>query len=146
MQHHNRHERRRIRAAAPQIAAAVARRCTDYHAGHHLPVTGALAVAALERAFTRLLIDAENVVVMEVSAATAADFPSYAAADAPAPGVQAFLAVGMDVSGRGTYCLRFIGTTASLDPVTLRRAAEAMMHAAIAPHLAVPGLPPGGAR
>ena len=129
-----------MRALAPQAAAILARGCIDYRSGARLPVTHHKAVAALERAFGRLLVDGGDVVVMRVDEATARAFPRYTPQEAP-PEARAWLAVGFDAEMRGTYCLRHVVVSAWLDPMNARRVVEARMRAEIAPHMAVAGFP-----
>jgi hypothetical protein len=83
----------------------MALRCYDFHAGGGMvPVTDPAAIAALTRAFTLLLRFGGAPVAVPISEAEAAGFPRWSG-KAEAWGVN-WLAVGLDLEGRGTYALQ----------------------------------------
>ena len=129
-----------MRAQAQRTAEILARHCVEYRGGGRCPVAHPAAVAALQRAFARLLTEGGEVVVLRIADATARAFPGCTAQGAP-PEARAWLAVGFDAMGHGTYCVRHVLTPEWLDPMNARRLVEARMRQEIAPELARPGLP-----
>jgi len=133
-------ERRMMRACAKTAAPILARGCIDHNAksGDRTPITDPLAIEALQRAFHRLLIEGGSIQVMALSDKTASAFPTHDLTVTPAH-AKAWLAVGLDVDGRGTFALRHISTPFAGDPTKERRAVEAVMQWALTPHLARSG-------
>ncbi|MCF7700923.1 hypothetical protein [Loktanella sp. M215] len=103
-----RQERRKVKATAAKTAALFARVCTDYGPdGQLTPVDHPKAVAALQRAFHRLLQNGGEPQVMRLTLAEAEAFPRKGA---DLKGAHPYLAVGLDPDVRGTYSLRHIYT------------------------------------
>ena len=101
----NRTQRRAMKANAKEIAARMARRCYDFHAGGGMvPIADLNAIAALARAFTLLLRFGGESVAVPISATEASGFPRWHS-PSEAGGVT-WLAVGLDLEGRGTYALQ----------------------------------------
>lgn len=133
-------ERRKMRACAKIGAPILARYCVDHNpiSGHKVAVTDDRAVEVLRRAFYRLLIEGGDIQVLALSDQTARAFPNCHTTQIPEQ-AKAWLAVGLDVDGRGTFALRHISTPFPYDPVSERRAVEALMRRELSPHLAHSG-------
>lgn len=120
-----RSERRRLRAHFEQVATLFAASCYDIGPqGRLVRIEHPKAVAALKRAFTRMLQEGCEPQVLRISDEAARGFPSYAR-DQPPGGCTSWLGVGLDVARRGTYCLRHIQMGGAFSPAEGRRVAEA---------------------
>lgn len=100
----NREERRRLAAKAPALARLAAASTFDMGEDGLRPVIQRQAMAALQRAFERMLKAGGQPMAVPLSEAEASAFPAYCAL--PTPGAVHALAVGLDVDGRGTYALQ----------------------------------------
>jgi hypothetical protein len=138
----NRTERRKMRACAKTFAPLLARTCLDVNTrtGRKLLVADPRAVAVLERAFNRLMTEAGQIQIIALSEETARTFPAYDPGRIP-PGAKPWLAVGLDVDGRGTFTLRHVLAPFATDTTTERRAAEMALKSELAPQLARSGWP-----
>ena len=135
-----RHERRRMKAAAAKTAALFARVCTDYGPdGKLTPVDHPKAVAALQRAFHRLLQNGGEPQVMRLTQAEADAFPRKGP---DLKGAQPYLAVGLDPDGRGTYSLRHICTPGASDDLAEVCNRNAALHH-LGPHIRTRGFSAG---
>lgn len=129
----NRAQRRRCAARADATAAILARTTHDRgEDGAARHVADPLAQAALRRAFAHVLRHGEGCHVMRLSAREAAAFPSPPDTGG---GGGAWLAVGFDRDGRGTYALRGLHVAGAPDALAERRLIEAAMLAELAPTL-----------
>lgn len=99
----NRADRRVMKRKAPAAAAIMASCCFDFERGSLKPVTELKAIEALTRAFTLLIRANGKPVAIPLSEAEAMGFPERNAGFLP--GAVNWLAVGLDVQGRGTYAL-----------------------------------------
>jgi len=99
----NRAQRRAMKRKAPADAALMAACCFDFLRNGIKPVSSPLAVAALTRAFRRMIEAGGEPVAIPVSEAEALGFPERHADHMP--GAVNWLAVGLDVQRRGTYAL-----------------------------------------
>lgn len=100
----NRAQRRACRAMAGATAAVLARHCYDHHAGQLVQVTHPAAVAALARAFKRMVQADCQPLAVPLSQAEAQAFPRHKPQFVQA-GVT-WLAVGLDLEGRGSYAMQ----------------------------------------
>ncbi len=105
----NRHQRRAMKHNAAANAALLARCCFDYDGKAMLPVADPVAIATLERAFTRLLQAGGEPMAVPISEAEANAFPHPEGKPRHVPGGAVWLAVGVDVSGRATYSMQSAG-------------------------------------
>jgi hypothetical protein len=114
------------RQAARRCAEPLARSCLHTRNGRIVATrAGERAVRVLARAFGEMLRTGEPAVV-QLSPAEALAFPG--ADPEGAQQAQSWLAVGIDVEGRGSYCLRHLHCGRSgLDRMTARRAVERLM-------------------
>ncbi len=120
----------RADATAACLAGTTYDRGRDGRAAH---VADPLAQAALRRGFAHVLRHGGDCRVMRLSAREAAAFPS------PIPDAarsDAWLAVGFDRDGRGSYALRAVRVDDAPDATAERRMIEAAMTAELAPTLA----------
>ena len=141
----NRQDRRKLRKDAVRIAAAQAGSCYDYTpAGELKSIDHPEAVAALQRAFHRLLQEGGEPQVLRISATAGRGFPRYDSEAVP-DGARPWLAVGFDVSGRATYCVEWVKIMGA-DPATERRMVEGIALARLRPQLALAGFPEEAAR
>ena len=99
----NRKDRRRLAAKASANAAIMAACCFDFLKDGMKPITHPQAVAALTRAFRRMLEAGGRPIAIPVSETEALGFPERRRAYLP--GGVTWLAVGLDVQGRGSYAL-----------------------------------------
>ncbi|MDQ2065071.1 hypothetical protein Q9295_01695 [Xinfangfangia sp. CPCC 101601] len=102
----NRNQRRTMKRNAAAQAAKLAACCFDYNGREMLPVTDPVAIAVLERAFTRMLKAGGEPMAVPLSEAEASAFPLHEGEKRLLPGGVTWLAVGVDVSGRGTYAMQ----------------------------------------
>lgn len=100
----NREQRRRLAAKAPALARLAAACSFDNGEDGLQPVDRPKAMAALQRAFERMLKAGGQPMAFPLSEAEAEAFPAYHAL--PVPGAVHALAVGLDVDGRGAYALQ----------------------------------------
>lgn len=133
-------ERRKMRACAKTVAPLLARSCldSDPRTGRKTAVDHPRAVAVLERAFNRLMTEAGEIQIIALTEETAGTFPAYDPGRIP-PGAKPWLAVGLDLDGRGTFTVRHVLAPFAPDATTERRAAELALKAELAPHLARSG-------
>ena len=102
----NRHQRRAMKRNAAASAAMLARCCFDYDGKAMLPVADPVAIATLERAFTRMLQAGGEPTAVPLSEAEARAFPFHEGEKRLLPGGVTWLAVGVDVSGRAVYSMQ----------------------------------------
>jgi len=103
----NRKLKRTIKANAAKIGAQMARTCLDYTpSGAVVRVLDLRAVTVLERAFTAMLLGGCEPLTMQIAPEVAAAFPR--SSTAPNATARPWLAVGIDMQGRGTYALRWM--------------------------------------
>ena len=100
----NRAQRRACRAVAGPTAAVLARHCFDHHAGQLVHITQPAAVAALARAFKRMVQADCQPLAVPLSQAEAQAFPRHKPQFVQAGAT--WLAVGLDTEGRGAYALQ----------------------------------------
>jgi hypothetical protein len=136
----NRTQRRKLRACAKTYAPLLAQTCLNFdtHTGRTTVVEDPLAVAVLERAFNRLLIEGGQIQTLALTEEVARTFPAYDPGRI-LPGAKPWLAVGLDIDGRGTFTLRHILVPFARDPMIERRVVERTLEAELAPHLARSG-------
>lgn len=132
----SRAQRRAYRANAKATAATLASHCYDFEAGGLVRITHPEAKAALTRAFTRMLQADCRPLALPLSKAEAEAFPRYHGQAVP-DGV-AWLAVGIDLDGRGTYAMH---TATGPDRALAHDAARAMALARVADLAATRGFP-----
>lgn len=101
----SRAQRRAYRAKAAATAATLASCCYDFDAGGLVRITRPEAKAALTRALARMLKADCRPLALPLSKAETEAFPRYHGRGLP-DGV-AWLAVGIDPDGRGTYAMQF---------------------------------------
>jgi hypothetical protein len=107
-------------------------------------VTDPKAVAALERAFLRLIETREHT-VLQITEAEAKGFPCYQ----PHPenagtDPRWYLAVGMDVFAKGVYVIQSFGLPDGMDERIRTTAAHSMILADLKLHTFYGGFPNGG--
>ena len=102
----NRTARRALKARAAAIAALWAATCADFTEGRLQPINAPAAVAALRKAFQRMLEAGGAPMALPISEDAASSFPVRRAQ--PIPGAAHILAVGIDVEGRGTCALESV--------------------------------------
>lgn len=135
-----RHERRRMKARAAKTAALFTRVCTDYAPdGQLTTVDHPKTIAALQRAFHRLLQNGGEPQVMRLTRAEADAFPRRGA---DLKGADPYLAVGLDLDGRGTYSLRHIYTPGAPADVAEMCNRNAALHH-LGPHIRARGFSAG---
>ncbi len=133
----NRAQRRALKRKAAANAALMAACCFDFLRDGMKPITQPEAVAALTRAFRRLIEADGKPVVMPVSEAEALGFPERQADHLP--GGVTWLAVGLDVQGRGSYALH---TAQSDDRPMAHEVARSLALARLNEVCAFAGFPP----
>ena len=99
----NRAQRRAMKRKAPAHAAFMATCCFDFLKDGVQPISAPQAVAALSRAFRRLIEAGGLPLAVPVTEAEALGFPERQVDHLP--GAVTWLAVGLDVQGRGSYAL-----------------------------------------
>lgn len=99
-------QRRALKANAVALAARLAESTFDFEGGALVPVSDPKALGALRRAMTLMLRAGGEPVAVPVSEAEASGFPCHK--DRQIPGAKTWLAVGLDVDGRGTYALHSV--------------------------------------
>jgi hypothetical protein len=129
-------QRRAMKSKAPATAAVMAACCFDFLKGGTKPVTHPLAVEALTRAFCRMIEAGGKPLAIPVSEAEALGFPERKADHLP--GGVTWLAVGLDVQGRGSYALH---TAQSDDRPVAHEVARSLALARLAEVCASPGFP-----
>lgn len=130
-------QRRAMKSKAPATAAVMAACCFDFLKDGMKPITHPHAVAALTRAFRRMIEAGGKPVAIPVSEAEALGFPERKADHLP--GGVTWLAVGLDVQGRGTYALH---SAESEDKATAHEVARTLALARLAEVCATAGFPP----
>lgn len=129
-------QRRAMKSKAPASAAVMAACCFDFLKDGMKPITHPQAVAALTRAFRRMIEAGGKPLAIPVSEAEALGFPERKADHLP--GGVTWLAVGLDVQGRGSYALH---TALSEDKATAHEVARALALARLAEVCSFPGFP-----
>lgn len=129
-------QRRAMKSKAPATAAVMAACCFDFLRDGMKPITHPQAVAALTRAFRRMIEAGGKPVAIPVSEAEALGFPERKADHLP--GGVTWLAVGLDVQGRGSYALHTAQSDAR--PVA-HEVARSLALARLAEVCASPGFP-----
>ncbi len=132
----NRAQRRAMKRKAPAHAALMATCCFDFLKDGVQPITDPQAVAALSRAFRRLIEAGGQPLAVPVTEAEALGFPERQADHLP--GAVTWLAVGLDVQGRGSYALH---SALSPDRATAHDVARTLALARLAEVCALPGFP-----
>lgn len=132
----NRSQRRAMKSRAPATAAVMAACCFDFLKDGMKPITHPQAVAALTRAFRRMIEVGGKPVAIPVSEAEALGFPERKPDHLP--GGVTWLAVGLDVQGRGTYALH---SALSEDKPTAHEVARTLALARLAEVCSFPGFP-----
>lgn len=132
----NRETRRAMKRDAPTNADKLAKCCLDFQGAALVKVTDPKAVAALRRAFRRMLEAGGHAVAVPISEEEANGFPRYA--ENRIAGGVSWLAVGLDPSNRGSYALQ--SATSNFRPVAHDAAKERAL-ANLALICAVPGFP-----
>ncbi len=132
----NRAQRRALKRKAPASAALMAACCFDFLKDGPKPVTHPDAVAALTRAFRRLIETGGKPLAVPVSETEALGFPERTADILP--GGVTWLAVGLDVQGRGSYALH---TAISDDRPVAHEVARSLALARLAEVCAFSGFP-----
>lgn len=101
----SRHQRRAMKRNAAANAAMLARCCFDYDGAAMLPVTDPLAIATLERAFTRMLQAGGEPMAVPLSEAEAKAFPFHEGEKRLLPGGVTWMPwVSMYLAGAPTPC------------------------------------------
>lgn len=129
-------QRRAMKSKAPATAAVMAACCFDFLRDGMKPITHPQAVAALTRAFRRMIEAGGKPVAVPVSDAEALGFPERKADHLP--GGVTWLAVGLDVQGRGSYALH---TAQSDDRPIAHEVARSLALTRLAEVCASPGVP-----
>ncbi|MFP5481371.1 MAG: hypothetical protein ACLGIE_17045 [Alphaproteobacteria bacterium] len=132
----NREQRRRLAAKAPALARLAAACSFDSGKTGLHPVDRPKAMAALQRAFERMLRAGGKPMAFPLSEAEAEAFPAYRAL--PVPGAVHALAVGLDVEGRGAYALQ---SAAGEHKAQAHEVARTLALARLAEVCALPGFP-----
>lgn len=134
----NRNQRRAMKRNAVTNAAMLAACCFDYDGEAMLPVADPLATAVLRRAFTRMLQAGGEPMAVPLSEAEARAFPFHEGEKRLLPGGVTWLAVGVDVSGRGTYAMQCAKDESR---ALAHEAARAMALSRLRASLDMPGFP-----
>ena len=134
----NRHQRRAMKRNAAANAAMLARCCFDYDGEAMLAVTDPLAIATLERAFTRMMQAGGEPMAVPLSEAEASAFPLHEGEKRLLPGGVTWLAVGVDVSGRAAYAIQCAKDESR---ALAHEAARAMALSRLRASLDMPGFP-----
>ena len=100
----NRETRRALKRDAPSHADKLAKSCFDFQGGDLVQVKDPKAIAALRRAFRRMIEAGCKPVAVPVTEQEAEGFPRHAAERIE--GGVSWLAVGLDPSNRGAYSLQ----------------------------------------
>lgn len=138
----NREARRAMAARARDVALRLARTAMDYDpAGRVVRVSDGRAQAALAQAYERMLRAGGVPQVLRVSNDVASAFPR--GRRRPEAAASAWLAVGVDSAGLGTYVLRWLPDGA-VGPAGQRALAEAVLLAALSIECSRPGFPVAG--
>lgn len=132
----NRAQRRAMKRDAPAKAALMAACCFDFLKDGMKPITDPRAVAALTRAFRRMIEAGGNPLALPVTEAEALGFPERKADHLP--GAVTYLAVGLDVQGQGTYALH---CALSNDLATAHEVARTLALSRLNATCAFPGFP-----
>ena len=132
----NRAQRRALQRNAPATAALMASCCFDFLTDGLKPITNPVAVAALTRAFTHLIRSGGQPLAIPVSEVEALGFPERKPDHLP--GAVTWLAVGLDVQGRGSYALH---SALSQDRAAAHEAARALALSRLAEVCATAGFP-----
>jgi hypothetical protein len=137
----NRETRRALKREAPTYADKLAKSCHDFQGETLVQVTDPKAVAALRRAFRRMIEAGCRPVAVPVSEQEAEGFPCHVANRIE--GGVSWLAVGLDPSRRGAYALQ---SATSNVRAAAHDAAKEKALASLALICAAPGFPqmPGG--
>ncbi|MBJ2153868.1 hypothetical protein [Paracoccus sp. IB05] len=134
----NRNQRRAMKRTAATAAALLARCCFDYDGKAMLPVADPVAIAVLEKAFTRMMQAGGELMALPLSEAEARAFPLHEGEKRLLPGGVTWLAVGIDVSGRGTYAMQ---CAKDENRVLAHEAARSMALSRLRASLDMPGFP-----
>lgn len=133
----NRTARRALKRDAPGMAEKLANSCLDFHGGVLVKVTDPKAIAALRRAFRRMIEAGGEPLALPISEDEANGFPRHAANRIE--GGVSWLAVGLDPANRGAYALQSAGS--NFRPAAHDHAKEKAL-ANLALICAAPGFPP----
>ena len=138
----NRNARRKFAANAETLSVLMAASCLGYSkAGSMGRIKDAGAIKTLERAFALMLRQGGEPVVIQISNEVANAFPFQSVPRAMlAFSPQAWLAVGIDREGRGTYAMRRL-VIAGATEAQERDIAEVAMLGELARELNIPGFP-----
>lgn len=140
----NRSARRKLAANAEALSVLMAASCLGYSkAGALGRIKDAGATKALEGAFASMLRQGGEPVVIQIGNEVANAFPFQSVPDVIfASLAKAWLAVGIDRAGRGTYAMRRLVIAGSTEAEE-RDIAEVAMLGELARELNVPGFPVG---
>lgn len=133
----DRNARRVLKRTAPAMADKLAKSCHDFQDGAVVQVVAPEAVAALRRAFRRMIEAGCKPVALPVTEQEAEGFPRHAANRIE--GGVSWLAVGLDPSNRGAYALQ---SAISNVRAAAHDAAKEKALASLALICAAPGFPP----
>lgn len=133
----DRNARRALKRNAPAMAATLSKSCHDFQDGALVQVVPPEAVAALRRAFRRMIEAGCKPVALPVTEQEAEGFPRHAANRIE--GGVSWLAVGLDPSSRGAYALQ---SAISNVRAAAHDAAKEKALASLALICAAPGFPP----
>lgn len=138
----NRNMRRKLAANAEALSALMAASCLGYsRAGALGPIKDAGAGKVLESAFAAMLRQGGDPFVIQIGNEVANGFPFQSRPDGIFAGLaKAWLAVGIDREGRGTYAMRRLVIT-GVSEADERDMAEVAMLGELARELNVPGFP-----
>ncbi|MBL9050150.1 MAG: hypothetical protein JNK19_08575 [Tabrizicola sp.] len=125
-----------MKSKAPATAAVMAACCFDFLKDGMKPITHPQAVAALTRAFRRMIEAGGKPLAIPVSETEALGFPERRPDHLP--GGVTWLAVGLDVQGRGAYALH---SALSEDKATAHEVARTLALARLAEVCSFPGFP-----
>ena len=133
----NRTARRALKRDAPDMAEKLANSCLDYQGGALVKVTDPKAIAALRRAFRRMIEAGAKPLALPITEEEANGFPRHASNRIK--GGVSWLAVGFDPASRGAYALQ--SATSTFRPAAHDAAKEKAL-ANLAMICAAPGFPP----
>lgn len=138
----NRQARRQLAANADTLSVLMAATCLGYAPGKATAlVRNARAVQVLQAAFAKMMRGGGEPQVVQIAKEVADAFPLQRKGDVDfADLAKAWLAVGIDREGRGTYAMRRL-VIRGVSPTEERDIAEVAMLGELARELNMPGFP-----
>lgn len=139
MRQHNRASRRQLKRLAPSVAKLWAESCLPCSPNGAMDaIRHPTAIRILERAFRHLLKNGLEPHTVKLTPSQMEAFPGVQPRIADLNKATPYLAVGVDVGGRGTYSIRWISTP-GVEPLVAEQMNRLAAVQCLEPHLQTSG-------